>query len=457
MQVTSKTLPNHLRTILVDTGGAESATVLLLVGSGSRYENAKNSGIAHFFEHMAFKGSAKYPDSFTISSTIEGMGGVFNAFTSKDHTGYWIKGTADKVPLMLDVLADMVTASKLDQIEIDKEKGVIVEEMHMYEDMPQAKVSNIYDELLYGSHPLGMDIIGTQKTVKSFDRQDFVNYIHKLYDPDNAVLVIAGGIASTQKVIEHNIAQTFGKWKPAQKASKDYSYIQYVSTTSPKTNVEGQKSTVTSQDVIPDKRSAIRDLHRKSVFTKKTEQAHFILGYTTPYGFMDEEKYSLGLLAAILGGGMSSRLFMEIREKRGLCYYVNTSRDMYAETGSLVTSAGVRCDKDTVNEAIKLIIAEHHKLVDGNKIKKELQTELDRVKTMSKGRLLLSLEDSQSVAGMYGNKMLLEKKMANVDEAIEKMLSVTVENIIDQAQKIILPENLRLAIVGPFAQEDICI
>jgi len=444
MHVTSKTLPNHLRTILVDTGGAESATVLLLVGSGSRYENAKNSGIAHFFEHMAFKGSAKYPDSFTISSTIEGMGGIFNAFTSKDHTGYWIKGTADKVPLMLDVLADMVTASKLDQVEIDKEKGVIVEEMHMYEDMPQAKVSNVYDELLYGSHPLGMDIIGTQKTVKSFTRQDFVDYIHKLYDPDNAVLVIAGGIASTQKAIEHNIAQTFGHWKPAQKASKDYSYDQYI-------------SKVTSQDVIPDKRSAIRDLGRKSIFTKKTEQAHFILGYTTPYGFMDEDKYTLGLLAAILGGGMSSRLFMEIREKRGLCYYVNTSRDMYAETGSLVTSAGVRCDTDTVNEAIKLIIAEHEKLVDGNKIKKELQVELDRVKTMSKGRLLLSLEDSQSVAGMYGNKMLLEQKMANVDEAIQKMLAVTVEDVIDQARKIVIPENLRLAIVGPFAHEDILI
>lgn len=428
MHVTSKTLPNHLRTILVDTGGAESATVLLLVGSGSRYENAENSGIAHFFEHMAFKGSAKYPDSFTISSTIEGMGGIFNAFTSKDHTGYWIKGTADKVPLMLDVLADMVTASKLDQVEIDKEKGVIVEEMHMYEDMPQAKVSNVYDELLYGSHPLGMDIIGTQKTVKSFDRQDFVDYIHKLYDPDNAVLVIAGGIASTQKAIEHNIAQTFGHWKSAQKATKDYSYDQYISKATKK---------------------------HLSVFTKKTEQAHFILGYTTPYGFMDEDKYTLGLLAAILGGGMSSRLFMEIREKRGLCYYVNTSRDMYAETGSLVTSAGVRCDKDTVNEAIKLIIAEHEKLVDGNKIKKELQVELDRVKTMSKGRLLLSLEDSQSVAGMYGNKMLLEQKMANVDEAIQKMLAVTVEDVIDQARKIVIPENLRLAIVGPFAHEDI--
>jgi predicted Zn-dependent peptidase len=305
----------------------------------------------------------------------------------------------------------------------------------MYEDMPQAKVSNVYDELLYGSHPLGMDIIGTQKTVKSFTRQDFVDYIHKLYDPDNAVLVIAGGIKSTQKVIEENIAHTFGHWKPAQKASKDYSYIQYALDKHLKSNVEG----------------------RKSIFTKKTEQAHFILGYTTPYGFMDEDKYTLGLLAAILGGGMSSRLFMEIREKRGLCYYVNTSRDMYAETGSLVTSAGVRCDADTVNEAIKLIIAEHEKLVDGNKIKKELQVELDRVKTMSKGRLLLSLEDSQSVAGMYGNKMLLEQKMANVDEAIQKMLAVTVEDIISQAQKIVIPENLRLAIVGPFAHEDIVI
>ena len=428
MKIDSKTLPNGLRVMLVDTLGAESATVLLLVGAGSRYEHEKNSGIAHFFEHMAFKGSAKYPDSFTISSTIEGMGGVFNAFTSKDHTGYWIKGTTDKVPLMLDVLADMVTASKLDQLEIDKEKGVIVEEMNMYEDMPNAKVSNIYDTLLYGSHPLGMDIIGTHETVKSFTRADFTDYIHRLYDPDNAVLVIAGGISKVKEKLVTAIEETFGAWQRSLGASKDYKYPLYAS--------KDTKSNL-------------------SVFTKKTEQAHLILGYTTDYGFASDEKYSLGLLAGILGGGMSSRLFMEVREKRGLCYYVHTSRDLYAETGSLATASGIRCDKDVVNETIKLIMNEHMKIVDGAKIKDALRVELDRVKTMSKGRLLLSLEDSQSVAGMYGNKLLLEKKIANIEESIQKMESITLDQIIAQAKQVVIPENVRLAVVGPFEQSDI--
>lgn len=429
MHITTKTLPNNLRTILVDTGGAESATVILMVGSGSRYETAKNSGIAHFFEHMAFKGSAKYPDSFTISSTIEGMGGVFNAFTSKDHTGYWIKGTVDKVPLMLDVLADMVTAAKLESVEIEKEKGVIVEEMKMYEDMPQAKVSNVYDQLLFDGHPLGRDIIGDEPTVRAFDRETFTSYIQRLYHPDNAVLVIAGGLSKSLQTIEKSIGETFGAWETDQNGSKDYTYDQFIS------------SSAQTQ---------------KLIFTKATEQAHFILGYTVDYGFGDDRRYALSLLGSILGGGMSSRLFTEVREKRGLCYYVHTSRDQYAEIGSLATGAGIRCDKKTVNEAIKLIQAEHEKIASG-KDRDVLETELARVKTMTKGRLLLGLEDSQSVANMYATKALLEHKMADITETIHKIEVVTLDEIVTQAHEIVTSGRLRLALVGPFQPEDIII
>ena len=427
MKVEQITLPNKLRVILADTGGAESATVLLLVKAGSRYEDPKNNGIAHFFEHMAFKGSAKYADSFTISSTIEGMGGVFNAFTSKDHTGYWIKGTVDKTGLMLDVLADMVTSAKLESKEIEKEKGVIVEEINMYEDMPQHKVSNVYDELLYAGHPLGMDIAGSHQTVKSFDRQTFLDYIHRLYHPDNAVLIIAGGIGGTKEHIRSEVEKTYGAWESKQNESKNYKYDQYTT--------KGNKDNLT-------------------VFTKKTEQAHFILGYVTDYGFMDPRKYHLGVLAGILGGGMSSRLFMEIREKRGLCYYVHTARDMYAETGSLATSAGVRNDVGTVNEAIKLIKAEHEKIAMGED-KDRLITEVNRVKEMMKGRLLLGLEDSQAVSSFYGTKLLLEGATIDPYEVIKLIEAVTVDDVVSEAHNVVMENKLRIAVIGPFEKSSI--
>ncbi len=429
MKVHPLTLPNTLRTLIVDTGGAESATVLLLVGAGSRYENAKNNGIAHFFEHMAFKGSKKYADSFTISSTIDGMGGVFNAFTAKDHTGYWIKGTADKTGLMLDVLADMVTSAKLEEKEIEKEKGVIVEEINMYEDMPSHKVSQVYDSVIFPDHPLGMDIAGTHDTVKSFTRRDFVNYISKLYHPDNSVLVVAGGIGSRLKSVREEIAQTFGLWDSDTRSLKEYDFENYQETISKKA---------------------------RKVFRKQTEQAHFVLGYTTDYGFLDDRKYHLSILAAILGGGMSSRLFVEIREKRGLCYYVNTTRDLYAETGSMVTSAGVRCDKDVVNEALKLIVSEHHAIASGKDKDKMLQ-EMKRVKEMLKGRYLLSLEDSQSVAGFYGNKLLMEGSYMKPSEVIAKLDEVTVDDVINEAKIIVKEDKLRLAVIGPFEEEEIIV
>lgn len=427
MKIEQITLPNKLRVVLADTGGTESATVLLLVKAGSRYETPQNNGIAHFFEHMAFKGSAKYPDSFTISSTIEGMGGVFNAFTSKDHTGYWIKGTVDKTGLMLDVLADMVTSAKLESKEIEKEKGVIVEEINMYEDMPQHKVSNVYDTLLYPNHPLGMDIAGTHATVKSFNRQYFLDYIHRLYHPDNAVLIVAGGIGNMVEKVTSEVESTFGVWQSDQKESKNYIYDQYTSKSNKKS---------------------------LAVFTKKTEQAHFALGYVTDYGFLDARKYQLSILSGILGGGMSSRLFSEIREKRGLCYYVHTSQDLFAETGSMATSAGVRNDVGTVNEAIKLIIAEHEKIAQGQD-KDTIVKEVSRVKSMLKGRFLLGLENSQSVASFYGTKLLLEGMSLDPHEVIKLIDAVTVEDVISIANNVVQESKLHLAVIGPFEQSHI--
>src|SRR3972149_515048 len=185
------TLENGLKVVFVDTDAFPTLTTILLVGAGSRYENKINNGVAHFFEHMAFKGSKKYSNSFVISSTVEGFGGIFNAFTSKDHTGYWIKATTEHFTTMIDVIADMIQTPKLLTEEIEREKGVIVEEINMYEDMPSRKVGDIFETLLYQGSPLGFDIAGTKETVQSFNRLTFTDYINRLYHPNNAVLVVA--------------------------------------------------------------------------------------------------------------------------------------------------------------------------------------------------------------------------------------------------------------------------
>nr|MBP6994398.1 insulinase family protein [Candidatus Woesebacteria bacterium] len=297
------------------------------------------------------------------------------------------------------------------------------------EDMPQSKVSNVYDSLLYPNHPLGMDIAGSHATVKSFNRQHFLDYIHRLYHPDNAVLVIAGGIGNIREKVTAEVESTFGAWQSDQKTSKDYIYDQYVS--------RNEKKNLT-------------------MFTKKTEQAHFVLGYVTDHGFMDARKYRLSILSGILGGGMSSRLFAEIREKRGLCYYVHTSQDLYAETGSMATSAGVRNDVATVNEAIKLIVAEHEKIAQGQD-KDTIVKEVSRVKSMLKGRFLLGLENSQSVASFYGMKLLLEGMSIDPHEVIKHIDAVTVEDVISAANHIVQEEKFHLAVVGPFEQSDIII
>src|SRR3989338_1221603 len=208
MKTELHTLKNGLRVVLVDTDTFPSVTALLLVGAGSRFENKDNNGIAHFFEHMAFKGSEKYPNSFVISSTVEGFGGVFNAFTSKDHTGYWIKATTEHFETTIDVIADMIQTPKLLSEEIEREKGVIKEEINMYEDMPQRKVGEIFETLLYKGSPLGFDIAGSKEVVTKFTRQTFINYINSLYHPNNAVLVIAVGLSNQFKRVRHRVFST---------------------------------------------------------------------------------------------------------------------------------------------------------------------------------------------------------------------------------------------------------
>lgn len=418
------TLPNGLRVILLDTKAFPTLTALLLVGAGSRYEEQTSNGVAHFLEHMFYKGSKKYPDPFILTSTIESLGGIWNAFTSKDYTGYFIKATSEHFDIIVDILSDILLQPLFKEEEIEKEKGVIVEEINMYEDTPQSLVGDLFENLLYKGNPLGFDVIGTKKTVTSFDKQTFLDYRGKLYHPKNAVLVVAGGLTQgkregfTMKDYLDRVTEKFGEWGNGTKS-------EFVSMR------EGQA------------KPQILVKH------KKTEQAHFCLGYRT-FPSSDPRKRILEVLAAILGVGASSKLFMELRERRGLCYYIGTGLQYYHDVGNMVTQAGVPKDIGKVIEAMKLTLEEHLKMLkDGFNHK-----DITKAKEILKGRLLLSMEDSFNVAHFYGKKAVLETTIESPQEVIEKIEKVTAEEIHAVAADVIKPEKLNIAAIGPFEEKD---
>jgi len=418
------TLPNGLRVFLIDTKAFPTLTTLLIVGAGSRYEQEANNGVAHFLEHMFFKGSKKYPDPFTLTSTIEQLGGIWNAFTSKDYTGYFIKATSEHFNVVIDVLSDVLLHPLFKEEEIEKEKGVIVEEINMYEDMPQSLVGDLYENLLYKGNPLGFDVIGTKKTVTSFNKQTFLDYRGQLYHPKNAVLVVAGGLTQgkregfTIQDYVKGIEEKFGEWG------------------------NGAKS-----EFIP--MSENQEKPQIFIKNKKTEQAHFCLGYRT-FSSNDKRKKPLEVLTAILGVGASSKLFMELREKRGLCYYISTGLQYYHDVGNMVTQAGVPKDVVKVTEAMKLTLEEHQKMLKDGFTKKDIT----KAKEILKGRLLLSMEDSFNVAHFYGKKAVLETKTESPQEVVDQIEKVTDEEIHAVAQDVIQSSHLNIAAIGPFEEKD---
>lgn len=413
MNFRKKVLANGLRVLTIPMSSFESATVLVLVGSGSRYETKQNNGISHFLEHMAFKGTQKRPNALDISTIIDGMGGEFNAFTGKETTGYYIKSAADKIGISLDVLSDMIMCSKLDEKEIEKEKGVILEEINLYEDTPSRKIGDIYEKLLYKDTPMGWDIAGEKEIIRKIRREDFLNYISRLYSAQNITVVIAGGINSSKT--EELVDKYFGKMSK-------FDTMRY--------------------EKVEEKQKKPELLIRQ----KKTEQVHVALGVRT-VPLEHEDHYSLEVLAAILGGGMSSRLFHEVREKRGLAYYVRSSSDHYQDCGSLVSMAGV--DPKRTKEAISVMVEEYRKIKDkGLRIRDE---ELRKAKEYLKGHIVLELEDSRSVAGFYAQQELLEKKIRNPDEVLNNIEKVSAEDVKMAAGKYFVNEGLNLAIIGNFS------
>lgn len=416
------TYPNNLKLITIPMPAVASATVLVMVAAGSRYETKEINGLSHFLEHMAFKGSKKRPSALAISSTIDSIGGEFNAFTGKDHTGFYVKAAASHLPLVIDVLSDMILNPILKEEEIGREKGVIIEEINMYEDTPMRSVGDLYEELMYGDTPLGWDTAGKPEIIRSIKRVHFVDYMDRLYRPNNAIMVVAGGIKNNlQFTIQNSKIDLVGL---IGKSLSDW-----------------QKHPTQHFKAQSDK----QDKPRVRVKYKTTEQAHLCLGVRA-YHMNHPQRFALNVLTAILGGGMSSRLFIEVRERRGLAYYVRSDATQYQDVGNFVTQAGV--DVTRIDDAVKTIVDQYRGIADGNYPISE--TELTKAKEYLKGRLTLELEDSRSVAGFYGTQELLKRKIKTPEDVIAKTDKVTLAEVMAVAKEIFVDQHLNLAVIGPY-------
>ncbi len=451
MQFHRRTLPNGIRIITVPMLSIESVTVLVMVGAGSRYENKANSGISHFLEHMAFKGTTKRPTALSISTLIDGIGGECNAFTGKEVTGYYIKSAAAHVELSVDVLSDMLQNSLFDQAEINKEKGVILEEINLYEDTPARKIGDVFERLLYGDVPMGWDISGEKDVIKKTTRVDFVRYLDSLYSADRITVVISGGVEV--KKAEELVIKYFGKMKkfktdpyaPVIPSDPSLS-LRAHSINSVRGNLPNLEDPHVGRSLLPpqdDKRDA-----RVLIKHKKTEQVHIALGVKT-VAINNPDRYPLSVLSAILGGGMSSRLFHEVREKRGLGYYVRSHSEEYQDTGYFCSTAGV--DPKRIDEAITVILEQYQQVAGGTL--HVADSELKKAKEYMKGHFILDMEDSRSVAGFYATQELLEDHIDNMEDILVKIDKVTKDDVLRVAQTY-LTKPMQLAIIGDFEDKD---
>lgn len=348
------TLKNGLTLITVDMPHLDSVTTLVAVGAGSRYEARSINGISHFLEHMFFKGSSKYPTSEIINTLVDGIGAINNAATDKEYTFYWIKSSANHIELCSDILSSMIKESLLLQEEVDREAGVIVEELRMYRDNPTRYIWDLYLRLQFGDQPLGWDVGGEEKTVTSLNRSDFVKYMDSLYSPKNMALVFAGKIP--KNVV--SLAEKYFSDLPKRASKKPLPYKK-VKQTKPKVDI----------------------------FYKKTDQANLILG-VEGYSRYDKKRHAARLLSIILGEGMSSRLFLQVRERRGLAYHVSCSHDPMIDTGCFTAYAGLKLEK--VEEGLSVIRAELERTVN----EKVTDEELEKAKEILRGRLALRSEST---------------------------------------------------------------
>lgn len=384
-----------------------SVVVNLYVEAGSKFEKEEEHGLAHFFEHMAFKGTEKRPDKLTLAKQLDKIGAVYNAGTAKEYISYWIKNTAKHLDLMFDVISDLVFNPKFPEMEIEIEKGVILEEINMYEDSPSDKISHNFQKLVFGNTLLGRETLGTKKSVAGFSRGEFVDYQRRLYSPDKMVLAVAG---RTEKDDVFDLAEEwFGKYEsfPTETDEVDYEPM-------------GDKIFIEE---------------------KKTEQTHLILGQPI-FGRQDERRWPMSLLRTVLGTGMSSRLWNEVREKRGLAYYIYANTGYYQEAGLFAVGAGVR--NENVQEAVEVIQKELLNI--GETITEE---EFNDAKEGIRGRILLSVESTNNLADWAASTWLKEGQVRSVKQTLDKIESVKIDEVKQLAEEIFQPESFYLAAIGP--------
>lgn len=414
MSYKKTTQKDGLRIITVPDKNAKAVTVLVIVGAGSRYETKDNNGISHFLEHMFFKGTEKRPNAMAVAETLDSVGGVYNAFTGKETTGYFAKTRAEYFDLALDWVSDIFLHSKIPSQEINKEKGVILEEINMYLDSPMQYVGLLWEQLLYGDQPAGWFTIGTKENILSFQRKNFVDYLDTHYSAKNTIVCISGNF--NQEKALSSIKRIF---KPINKH-------------------------------IPENKVKADDMQsgpQALVHFKKTDQTHLCLG-VRGYDLFNQKKYALGLLAVILGGNMSSRLFSEVREKRGLAYYIHTELENYTDIGYLCTQAGV--PNGELGHVIELILKEYKSVRD----KKISATELKKAQDYIKGVLTLSLESSDARASSYASQELLTGEILTLKEKCAKINKITSKDLIEVANDVFTKEKLNLAVIGPHKDEE---
>ena len=407
------TLDNGLRIITTTMPHTRSVCICFFVGVGSRYEVKQEAGISHFIEHLLFKGTQKRATARQISEAIEGAGGILNGGTNKELTVYWCKVSEPHFPLALEVLSDMLLHSRFDPVDIDRERQVIIEEISASRDSPPQRVDMLIDELLWPNHPLGRDVAGNKESVAAISRDTMLNYLASQYQPKNTVIAIAGNVRHQEMVTA--ISQALGNWTNQRPRSGYSAYKQ-------------------------------QPARRLYVETKDTEQAHLCLALPG-LPLLHPKRFTLDLLNVILGQGMSSRLFAEIRDKLGLAYSIHSYVEHFLDSGSVTIYAGV--EPKNLPVAIKAIIEQLSQL-------KELvpESELSKAKELSKGRLLLGMEDSRNIAGWIGGQEILTGRILSVDEVISIIDAITADQLKQIAQELLLGSQLRLAVVGPIADDE---
>ncbi|MGL6280382.1 MAG: M16 family metallopeptidase [Gaiella sp.] len=402
------TLSNGTRVLTAPIASAQSVACFVMFAAGSRYERRAESGIAHFAEHMFFKGTERRPTARDIATEIDGIGGEFNAFTGKEVTAYYVKCAAETRDVALDVLVDMLRSSRFDADEIEREKGVIVEEMNMYADTPRSYVGNVWDRHAYGDQPLGWDIIGTEETIRAVTRDTFLDFLGRWYRPERTVVGIGGRIGDG---LLERLEELLGDVQPAQTGT-------------------------------PEPLAASANGSPVRIHTKQSDQAHIVVGAPSyPTGHPD--RYVVQLLATVLGGGMSSRLFTEVRERRGLAYYVFCGNSSYADAGTIAAQAGV--DLSRIDDAVETIVHELRQIAETSVPPEELE----KARAFSKGRFVLGLESPHATI-MFGlRREVLEGRAIEPEEVLAGLDAVTAEDV-QRVARDLLGGALRMAVIGPF-------